>query len=96
MLLLRPRLIVIFSWQFLLEFTVQDDNSIFTGTSDKTSNSNYVLHIKKNMYGLCQAWNNWFDAFAHRQSPLGSLKVFMIPVCLYAKTASFSSMLMTV
>jgi hypothetical protein len=34
-------------------FSVQDNTLKFTGTSIKNDNSNYVLRIKKNMYGLC-------------------------------------------
>jgi hypothetical protein len=56
-------------------FSVHDNTLKFTGTSIKNDNSNYVLRIKKNMYGLRQAGNNWFDAlrsslisFGFRQS----------------------------
>jgi hypothetical protein len=43
-------------------FTVQDNTLNFTGTNIKNDSSDYVLRIKKNMYGLRQAGNNWFDA----------------------------------
>jgi hypothetical protein len=34
----------------------------FIGSSSRHDSSDYVLHIKRNMYGLRQAGNNWFDA----------------------------------
>ncbi len=43
-------------------FTVQDNTLTFTGTNMKNDSSDYVLRIKKNMYGLRQAGNNWFYA----------------------------------
>jgi len=57
-------------------FTVSNNTSLeFTGTSDADINILYVLRIKKNMYGLKQAGNNWLDSlctslikFGFRQS----------------------------
>jgi hypothetical protein len=43
-------------------FAVSDNTLQFIGSSSSHNNSDYVLHIKKNMYGLHQAGNNWFDA----------------------------------
>ena len=43
-------------------FTVHQGTLEFTGTSTRNDNSLHVLRIKKNMYGLKQAGNNWFDA----------------------------------
>ncbi len=52
-------------------FTVQDNSMIFTGTDVKNGSSDYVLRIKKNMYGLRQAGNNWFDALRSSSFLLG-------------------------
>jgi len=41
-------------------FIVNDNNLTFTRSSTKGNSSDYVLHIKRNMYGLKQAGNNWF------------------------------------
>jgi hypothetical protein len=43
-------------------FTVINDTLEFTGTNIRNETSLYALRIKKNMYGLKQAGNNWFDA----------------------------------
>lgn len=43
-------------------FTVNNNTLEFIGSTMKVDNSLYVLRIKKNMYGLKQAGNNWFDA----------------------------------
>jgi hypothetical protein len=43
-------------------FTVNNNHLIFSQSSTKDNCKEYVLGIKKNMYGLKQAGNNWFDA----------------------------------
>jgi hypothetical protein len=43
-------------------FSVQNGTLEFSGASAWNNNSIYALRIKKNMYGLKQAGNNWFDA----------------------------------
>jgi hypothetical protein len=42
-------------------FIVDNNSLIFTHSSTKDNSKDYVLSIKKNMYGLWQAVNNWFD-----------------------------------
>jgi hypothetical protein len=42
-------------------FIMQNDQLILMRSSTKGYSSDFVLCIKKNMYGLCQAGNNWFD-----------------------------------
>jgi hypothetical protein len=42
-------------------FTVIDGTLEFTGGNNKNTNSTFALRIKRNMYGLKQAGNNWFD-----------------------------------
>jgi hypothetical protein len=42
-------------------FIVENNNLVFTHSSTKENSKDYVLRIKKNMYGLWQAGNNWFD-----------------------------------
>ncbi len=52
-------------------FAVSDNTLQFIGSSSSHNNSDYVLHIKKNMYGLHQAGNNWFDALCSALINLG-------------------------
>jgi hypothetical protein len=53
-------------------FIVENDTTVFNTTGSSTcSNKNYVLCIKKNMYGLRQAGNNWFDALSSSLLNLG-------------------------
>jgi hypothetical protein len=42
-------------------FIVNNNNLSFTRSSTKRNSSDYVLCIKRNMYCLKQAGNNWFD-----------------------------------
>jgi hypothetical protein len=46
-------------------FIVEHNKLIFTSSSTKNNSANHVLRIKKNMYGLKQAGNNWFDVLRH-------------------------------
>jgi hypothetical protein len=66
-------------------FTVQNNTLNLTGTSDKNINFDYVLHIKKNMYGLRQAGNNWFDALRSTLLSLGFHQSCHDP-CLFIKS----------
>jgi hypothetical protein len=43
-------------------FIVENNQLVFTRSSTKDNSRDFVLCIKKNMYGLRQAGNNWFDA----------------------------------
>lgn len=43
-------------------FIVKNGTLHFTTDSTKNNSCDFVLRIKKNMYGLKQAGNNWFDA----------------------------------
>jgi hypothetical protein len=65
-------------------FTVHDNSLKFTGTSTKTDTSKHVLRIKKNMYGLRQAGNNWFDALRSSLLSLGFHQSCHDP-CLFIK-----------
>jgi len=42
-------------------FIVQGDTLHFTQSSTKGNSSDFVSRLKKNMYGLKQAGNNWYD-----------------------------------
>lgn len=42
-------------------FIVHKNSLSFTRSSTQGNNSDHVLRIRKNMYGLKQAGNNWFD-----------------------------------
>jgi hypothetical protein len=42
-------------------FTIHDGKVIFSSSSTKGNSKDWVLKIKKNMYGLKQAGSNWFD-----------------------------------
>lgn len=61
MRLLKPRLIVTSVCPFL-QTSLFRIILCFTGTNIRNNSSGYVLQIKKNMHGLCQVNNNWFDA----------------------------------
>jgi hypothetical protein len=52
-------------------FIVENGTLVFNTTGSSTSNKDYVLRIKKNMYGLRQAGNNWFDALCASLLRLG-------------------------
>jgi hypothetical protein len=41
-------------------FIVGNNKLVFTSSSTKGNSTDYVLRLKKNVYGLCQAGNNWF------------------------------------
>jgi hypothetical protein len=43
-------------------FSVLNITLEFTGSSSRQDSSDFVLRIKKSMYSLRQAGNNWFDA----------------------------------
>lgn len=42
-------------------FIVQNNTLVFTHSSTHGNSSEFVLRIRKNMYGLKQAGNNWFN-----------------------------------
>jgi hypothetical protein len=52
-------------------FIVENNTLVLNSTGSSTTNKDYVLRIKKNMYGLRQAGNNWFDALHNSLLHLG-------------------------
>jgi hypothetical protein len=66
-------------------FIVQDNKLIFTQTSTKGNSTDYILKIKKNMYGLKQAGKNWFD---HLRTSLinRGFKQSAIDPCLFIRS----------
>jgi hypothetical protein len=52
-------------------FIVENNTLVLNSTGSTTMNKDYVLRIKKNMYGLRQAGNNWFDALRSSLLHLG-------------------------
>lgn len=65
-------------------FIVQNGELIFTSASTKINSQDHVLRIKKNMYGLRQAGNNWFDALRHSLLQLGFTQSSYDP-CLFIR-----------
>jgi hypothetical protein len=52
-------------------FIVENNTLTFSHSSTKNNSNDYVLCIKKNMYGLRQAGNNWFDTLCASLFHLG-------------------------
>jgi hypothetical protein len=53
-------------------FTVVNNSQLeFTSTSNRDVNTIFALRIKRNMYGLKQAGNNWFDSLRASLLSLG-------------------------
>lgn len=66
-------------------FVVQNDKLVFTRESTKGNSLQYVLRIKKNMYGLRQAGNNWFDKL-HESLLARGFKQSSIDPCLFIRS----------
>jgi len=52
-------------------FVVANNTLVFTTSSTKGNSHDYVLHLKKNVYGLRQAGNNWFHELCSSLLALG-------------------------
>lgn len=65
-------------------FIVENNTLVLNSTGSTTINKDYVLRIKKNMYGLRQAGKNWFDALRTSLLHLGSHQSCHDP-CLFIR-----------
>jgi hypothetical protein len=66
-------------------FIVQNGNLVFTHASTRGNSSDFVLRINKNMYGLKQAGNNWFDTLKESLITRG-FKQSSIDPCLFIRS----------
>jgi hypothetical protein len=66
-------------------FIVQNNNLVFTRSSTKGNSMEHVLKIKKNMYGLKQAGNNWFDTL-HASLIAPGFSQSSIDPCLFIRS----------
>jgi hypothetical protein len=66
-------------------FIVQSNKLVFTRSSTRGNSSEYVLRLKKNMYGLKQAGNNWFDTLKNSLLARGFTQSSIDP-CLFIRS----------
>jgi hypothetical protein len=66
-------------------FVVQNNNLVFTQASTRGNSSEFVLRINKNMYGLKQAGNNWFDTLKESLLTRGFTQSSIDP-CLFIRS----------
>ncbi len=65
-------------------FIVQNNTLIFSGSSTKGVNQDWALKLKKNMYGLKQAGNNWFHCLKQSLIDRGFTQSSIDP-CLFIR-----------
>jgi hypothetical protein len=65
-------------------FIVQNNTLVFSGSSTKGVNQDWALKLKKNMYGLKQAGNNWFHCLKQSLIDRGFTQSSIDP-CLFIR-----------